>query len=436
MWRWLERLLTRFQGTQPADSVVAAASRVFPGEIVARVLLETQDVRMVVGALAKSHGRSERDVMERVAAELGLPFNHTVAPCDIAALPKGITCAHFRRAGALPVTEHGVIKGIVCVCPKLLKETIVGTEVLTISSAPWVDIARGLDESERAYETRREAEALRVRAEERSKALKSLTIIVKEVERFGSRECLVDLTGAGIRYRFTTNDGKQAFGEVSPTLRASLVALCETIGGGEIVEGLPFGFRVPKFTSENGGTIAWGPVVQVTERDQDTKLIGDSPSTGAVVQFPERSVKKVPTGGVGAGAQKGGRSRVLIVDDNVAFAQVLQRFLAKYDIVSTHAENGERGLELLKNGNVKPDLVVSDVHMPTMNGFEFLRRLREIREYTATPVVMLTSDDDVETELKLITDGADAFIPKNQDPRILCAHVTRLLARAQSQQVA
>ncbi len=73
--------------------------------------------------------------------------------------------------------------------------------------------------------------------------------------------------------------------------------------------------------------------------------------------------------------------------------------------------------------------------MPIMNGFEFLKRVRgELG--LLIPVVMLTSDNDIEAELQLLLDGADMFVSKNDDPRLLCVKVQKLLEKSKSKKAA
>ena len=89
-----------------------------------------------------------------------------------------------------------------------------------------------------------------------------------------------------------------------------------------------------------------------------------------------------------------------------------------------------RALEKLESaGAVMPKVIICDLHMPVMNGRELLARLKNDERFKQIPVVMLTSDDDVDAELQLLASGADAFVSKAKDPRVLTAQVRRLLRR-------
>jgi DNA-binding response OmpR family regulator len=64
--------------------------------------------------------------------------------------------------------------------------------------------------------------------------------------------------------------------------------------------------------------------------------------------------------------------------------------------------------------------------MPLMNGKDLLERLKGDPKLSRIPVVMLTSDEDVEAEVALIKGGAEAFLAKSKDPRILSAQIRKL----------
>ena len=61
-----------------------------------------------------------------------------------------------------------------------------------------------------------------------------------------------------------------------------------------------------------------------------------------------------------------------------------------------------------------------------MNGKDFLQRVKSDERFSSIPVVMLTSDEDVEAELSLLSSGAAAFLSKSKDPRVLSAQIQKL----------
>jgi len=107
---------------------------------------------------------------------------------------------------------------------------------------------------------------------------------------------------------------------------------------------------------------------------------------------------------------------ILIVDDNLVSLKQISAQLAKnYDV--SLAKSGELALQIC--AREKPDLILLDVEMPGMNGFETLKRLREDPQLKSTPVIFLTGNHDSATEVKCLQSGAMDFITKPANIDIL-----------------
>lgn len=104
------------------------------------------------------------------------------------------------------------------------------------------------------------------------------------------------------------------------------------------------------------------------------------------------------------------RSIILIVDDEPAGREVLETLLFKEDYQLAFAQNGPEALE--KASLLIPDLILLDVMMPGMDGFEVCRRLRNDPLLWEVPIVMITALDDHESRLQGIEVGADNFVSK------------------------
>lgn len=114
---------------------------------------------------------------------------------------------------------------------------------------------------------------------------------------------------------------------------------------------------------------------------------------------------------------------VLVIDDQKPAAELLSRMLASYGYQAVCAYNGPDGIEQAKR--LIPDLILLDVMMPGMDGFEVLQTLRQHEATSSIPTIMVTAKDqpnDVAQGLQL---GADDYIPKPIEPR-------ELIARAKS----
>jgi putative two-component system response regulator len=115
------------------------------------------------------------------------------------------------------------------------------------------------------------------------------------------------------------------------------------------------------------------------------------------------------------------KSTILIVDDEPIIRLTLESFLAPLGASLVIAENGEKGLELAEA--TRPDLVLLDVMMPGMDGFEVCRRIRTSPALAELPVIMITALDDRESRLKGLRAGADDFLNKPFDGVELLARV-------------
>jgi DNA-binding response OmpR family regulator len=118
-------------------------------------------------------------------------------------------------------------------------------------------------------------------------------------------------------------------------------------------------------------------------------------------------------------------SNVLIIDDDPSLLDALSMALEDAGHTVVAAADGATGLVLIRSK--RPDLVVSDVNMPGLDGFSLCRRLRE--ENNRVPFVLLTSrDNDIDETLGLDL-GADDYVTKPFSMRVLVARVAALLRR-------
>ena len=115
---------------------------------------------------------------------------------------------------------------------------------------------------------------------------------------------------------------------------------------------------------------------------------------------------------------------VLIVDDNADIRTYLRSILrGQYRVLE--AEDGKRGLELARE--LVPDLIVSDVMMPVMNGLEFCQQVKKDSISSHIPVILLTARALEKHQIEGYESGADAYITKPFSPELLLARIDNLL---------
>lgn len=117
--------------------------------------------------------------------------------------------------------------------------------------------------------------------------------------------------------------------------------------------------------------------------------------------------------------------RLLIVDDEENLRSMLRAALTHHGFEIDEADNGRTALELIKRD--RPDLVVLDVMMPDLDGFEVCRRLRS--EGDSTPVLFLTAKDDTADKVQGLALGADDYLQKPFSLDELVARIEAVLRR-------
>jgi CheY-like chemotaxis protein len=109
------------------------------------------------------------------------------------------------------------------------------------------------------------------------------------------------------------------------------------------------------------------------------------------------------------------KKQILIVDDEPAWIKLLSHLLRSQGYSVLEASNGKDALKTLDG--IKPDLILSDVRMPDMNGFDFLDQVRHTARNSKTPVVFLSAIDDYDARKVAKDLGAADYLIKPFDER-------------------
>ena len=119
--------------------------------------------------------------------------------------------------------------------------------------------------------------------------------------------------------------------------------------------------------------------------------------------------------------------RVLFVDDEEQIRKLLATWLTRHGYEVTVANDGWEALKAIRTN--APDLVITDVNMPNMNGLELTRRLRADHRTARIPVIMLSARKQADDVLTGYAEGADEYIPKPVEMAVLAAKVEVLIRR-------
>ncbi len=120
-------------------------------------------------------------------------------------------------------------------------------------------------------------------------------------------------------------------------------------------------------------------------------------------------------------------NNILIVDDELRMRKLIKDFLVAKGYSILEAEDGEKALEVFEENRSKISLIILDVMMPKLDGWSVLR---QIRQESKVPIIMLTARGEEQDELFGFELGVDEYISKPFSPKILVARVEAILKRA------
>lgn len=115
---------------------------------------------------------------------------------------------------------------------------------------------------------------------------------------------------------------------------------------------------------------------------------------------------------------------ILVIDDDDRLNDLLKEYLGKYNFIVAAAETPNEGLVKIRNNHY--DLIILDIMLPEMDGFETCKQIR--KEYE-TPIIMLTARGEVTDKVVGLELGADDYLPKPFEPRELLARIQSVLRR-------
>jgi CheY-like chemotaxis protein len=321
-------------------------------------------------------------------------------------------------------------------------------ERVPIGVGTWSDIARALDTVDRRL-AEEESQQDRGVLEQRTKLTESLVeTLLQEAAAHGARSVEIVFSDERSRYQFTTRDGRCGVGNIRRDVVADITAFLGRFQGACYISSKRGEVLVRSLGATGNVKLSWG------ERDLSNHEPARPDSVDSCeLQGPQETGPDVPELSVPIPAnapderaslveERGMTSEsacvpILVVDDNPMFCRVLERLLERDGFEPHFAANGGAAWEWLSRATAfQPRAIVCDLHMPIMNGQELLDKVRSEQRLSAVPFIMLTSDDDVNAELSLLARGADAFVSKSKDPRVLCAQIRRLSQRAALQEAA
>lgn len=119
--------------------------------------------------------------------------------------------------------------------------------------------------------------------------------------------------------------------------------------------------------------------------------------------------------------------RIVAVDDSNVVLKTLKNVLDKEEYELHAFTNGTRALEYLEQKDKMPDLIILDIEMPIMSGYDVLKRIKAIVHLKRVPVIFLTSHNEKQQVVQAVTDGVKDYVVKPIDKEVLLKRVHSLL---------
>jgi two-component system cell cycle response regulator DivK len=133
----------------------------------------------------------------------------------------------------------------------------------------------------------------------------------------------------------------------------------------------------------------------------------------------------VADGGAGAAGEAGMTKRILVVEDQPDNLQILRDLLTNAGYEMIEAQDGEEGVRAA--GAERPDLILMDIQLPLLDGYEATRRIKADPALRAIPIIVVTSYALSGDEAKARAAGCDGYVPKPYSPRQLLAKIREYL---------
>jgi CheY-like chemotaxis protein/predicted Ser/Thr protein kinase len=169
---------------------------------------------------------------------------------------------------------------------------------------------------------------------------------------------------------------------------------------------------------------------RIRETAVSLDTMGDAISTAGPTRTPEYALPGTRGLAFGDGSH---RPRLLVVDDDEAPRRALSRLLERLGYDVTVAEHGQAALEIADRQPL--DLILTDITMPELDGFELLRRLKTNERTATIPVIVVSGIDDVPSVVRCLEQGAEDHVTKPYERMLLQARVRTSLERKRMRDV-
>jgi CheY-like chemotaxis protein len=341
-------------------------------------------------------------LVELLAIQIDFPYLATVPPTSLSVLPRRIGFTELRRFEILPLASAGVISGFVAVNPDHVRKLFPDLAQQPIFISTPREISQALSDSERSLQL--VAQHREIGGEELIRA--AISRMMEHTIALGDQSFFLKEFAGHLCYEIRGIQVPPKRGIIAEAIASEVLALCAEH------------CLHRKFLNLSNNEYS----ITITRADDVSEyclrkidLLSASQSV-AEPRLETSALELCPHEG----------SAIMVVDDNRDFLRVLERFLVRAGFTVTCVESATHALRHIEFTQEWPRAIVTDLHMPEMSGLEFIEQLSRRYGIDIPPILFLTSDESVDSEMSALKRGALCFIPKNRDPRVLVAHLERI----------
>jgi DNA-binding response OmpR family regulator len=125
--------------------------------------------------------------------------------------------------------------------------------------------------------------------------------------------------------------------------------------------------------------------------------------------------------------QNGTKHTALVIEDDQIIVTLLEHMLSRQGYGVRTAVDGKQAIDFVETLQEPPELVLLDVMLPYIDGFELLRKIRQHETWNKVPVIMLTAKGQEQSVVRALDDGANDYVVKPFRPKELLARIRRLI---------
>jgi CheY-like chemotaxis protein len=361
------------------------------------ILEQSKDPRELIDNVLVSLSDSDSRNIQKLSKKLNLACLVSIPQLSIEQSERH-NLEQLMQVGAIPIYQSDCLVGYAVANPIFFATYHQDEQKQKIFLASWKKIRLALEASQKQFFAHT-SDMKNIIKRKQEEMLNHLILnIYKECQGYEVNDFVIKIQGESSIYEFNLKDSRKGRGQInskiSNILNQYLKELANTKQGEFCIEEL----------SPN-------EIYRVSSKKELSNLSQkQEPNALKAKLKQEQGDRKLP---------------IMIIEDNPAFRKVLLSYLGKYNFSISFACDGLEALEQLER--VKPLVLVSDLIMPNMTGHELVKKIRHMSEpFNTIPVIILSSDDSIDTQLELIEYGVDVFLSKTADPRLLLSHLKRL----------